>query len=127
MDGRARQSADDATEIPLSVGLKRLVYELSLLVDMSAELQSNIHDIDLRLCDPHSRKALQSADTLWQRARCIRQALDGLASPTIPGIAREYRSVVENVFLEDVRFRLLTGYEEDGEARAEIAGKVDLF
>ena len=107
--------------------MSRLVYELQLLVAISLELQSNIHSMDLVHTSPASRKVLQSADALSQRLQCIELALEALAAHELPGQDMDFRAVLDDIFLEDVRDRLLTGAREDVIARAKTAGQVDLF
>ena len=107
--------------------MSRLVYELQLLVAISLELQLNIHSMDLAHTSPASRKVLQSADSLSQRLQCIELALEALAVQKMPGQDMDFRAVLHDIFLEDVRERLLTGTREDVDERAKTAGQVDLF
>lgn len=107
--------------------LSRLVYELQLLVAISLDLQLNIHSMDLEHTNPAARKVLQSADSLSQRLQCIELALEALAVQDLPGQDMDFRAVLDDIFLEDVRERLLTGAREDLVERAKTAGQVDLF
>ena len=123
----ASGSGPDEKPVSRRTCMTRLVCEVELLVKLSLDLQTCIHAIDLEHCRPENRAALQSADALSQRLQCVEIAFRALLAPREPGGATDGRALLADVFLEDMRGRLLTGDGEDSAKRRAAAGRVVFF
>lgn len=125
------QSEPNSTVAPVMVDraifLERLSGELGALGKTSAELQEAIHNLPLKQSDRHTRHVLQSADLLTQSLICLSMAIEGLSD--LPVSTRQYdlNHVLRNVFLEDLRERLIEGHDHSHDPGRTHPGEFDLF
>ena len=107
--------------------LTRLSEELGALGAMASDLQEAIHNLPLAGSDRPTRQVLQSADRLTQSLDCLSAALSGLSD--LPVATREYdlAHVLDGVFLEDMRDRLIAGRDATRDAQQAHGGEIELF
>lgn len=112
------------------ISLSRLAHEMELLVEKSLALQGGIHTLDLSTSDPQTRKVLQSADTITQTLVCLRVALEGLSLSNMKNVENTntgFEVVQNDIFLHDVRDRLLNGAGAEDSDLKPRSGSVDIF
>ncbi len=117
----------EAQTIGVSLFLARIENELELLETVSLDLQGCIHDLDLAASSTEARKTLQSADSLTQSLQCVRTALAGLANArqAVPGVIP--LELLDGVFLEDMRDRLVNGRRLAEPGGENATGQVQFF
>lgn len=108
-----------------AIFLDRLAEEVSNLKTMSDDLQGALHNLPLAASDQGTRTVLQSADKLTQSLTCLHAALHGLSDLPLATRSYDLTHVLRDVFLEDMRERLVNGEMSD-EGRTP-PGEVDLF
>jgi len=105
----------------------RLVREMELLAAMSLNLQSGIHTLDLSQSTNQTRRVLQSADKLSQTLMCLKIALESLSCSHQCREDLVENDILDGIFLEDVRDRLLNGDSNQSDSGDRLSGRVDLF
>lgn len=108
-----------------TVFLSRLSEEISTLEGISLDLQGALHNLPLAASDSGTRKVLQSADKLSQSLACLGAALQGLSDQPLSKEDYDLSFILEHVFLEDMRERLIKG--SNGASERTPAGEIDLF
>lgn len=105
----------------------RLAREVEILSGMSLDLQSGIHSLDMTQSTKNTRKVLQTADKLSQTLMCLKIALESLSCAHEHNVEPAAFDILDGIFLEDVRERLLNGDGANSEIGAKESGAVDLF
>lgn len=127
MAGPLAAPDQDFLQPSLTDWLSRLVDELDILVATSVELQNCIHDLASGARCSETRKVLQSSDRLTQGLQCIRAAMDGLAGEQSYPDTDRSAAILKDVFLQDMRMRLVDDLERIAQSDRAEPGEVEYF